>query len=80
MPELFREGGLRYFFYANEGSPREPVHVHVRRGREEAKFWLRPLVSLSYNDGLSARELREAGQVVLRERERIERAWNDFFA
>lgn len=80
MPTLFREGGLRYFFYSNEGSPREAAHVHVRRGREEAKFWLRPLVALSYNDGLSPRELREAGQVILRERERIERAWDEYFA
>jgi hypothetical protein len=30
--------------------------------------------------GLSARELREAGVIVMRERERIERAWDEFFA
>ena len=23
MPVIFREGGLRYFFFSNEGSPRE---------------------------------------------------------
>jgi hypothetical protein len=24
MPVVFRESGLRYFFYSNEGMPREP--------------------------------------------------------
>jgi len=30
MPEVFRERGFR-FFYANEGTPREPVHIHVEK-------------------------------------------------
>ena len=80
MPEVLRRDGLKYFFYANEGSPREPPHIHVRRGREEAKFWLRPFVSVAYNDGLTQRELREAGLVIVRERDRMERLWNAFFA
>jgi hypothetical protein len=80
MPEVFRRDGWKHFFYANEGSPREPVHIHVRRGRDEAKYWLRPFVHLAYNDGLSQRELRDTMQVVMDERERIERAWDEFFA
>ena len=32
MPVVFREGGLRYFFFSNEGDPREAVHVHVKGG------------------------------------------------
>ncbi|WP_328588202.1 DUF4160 domain-containing protein [Ciceribacter selenitireducens] len=27
---------LYFFFYSNEGDPREPIHVHVRRGGSEA--------------------------------------------
>jgi hypothetical protein len=42
MPTLWVEDGFRFFFYSNEGSPREPVHVHVEEGGTEAKFWLRP--------------------------------------
>lgn len=80
MPEVFRRGGLRFFFYSNEGVPREPVHVHVRRARDEAKFWLRPEVALAYNDGLTQRELREVAEIVLAERDAIERAWHEFFA
>ena len=55
MPVVLRLDGFTFFFYSNEGNPREPAHIHVRRGRDEAKFWLTPAVSMSYNDGLDAK-------------------------
>jgi hypothetical protein len=27
MPVVFRQGGFKFFFYSNEGDPREPMHV-----------------------------------------------------
>ena len=42
MPTVFRERGFKFFFYSNEGSPREPAHIHVEKDSAEAKFWLRP--------------------------------------
>jgi hypothetical protein len=27
MPVILRIGSFRFFFYSNEGDPREPVHV-----------------------------------------------------
>ena len=47
MPVVIREGGLRYFFYSNEGLPREPRHVHVKRRGKDAKVWLEPDVSIA---------------------------------
>ena len=79
MPVIFRSGGFCFFFYANEGTPREPVHIHVERGEQQAKFWLRPEISIAYNDGFSARTLRELLRLVEAKRERIEKAWSDFF-
>jgi Domain of unknown function (DUF4160) len=79
MPTIFRSGSFRFFFYSNEGSPREPAHVHVERRNIEAKFWLRPEVHLAYNDGFSARSLREVLRLVEANRERIEKAWDEFF-
>jgi len=79
VPVIFRSGGFRFFFYANEGTPREPVHIHVERGEQQAKFWLRPEISIAYNDGFSARTLRELLSLVEAKRERIEKAWSDFF-
>jgi hypothetical protein len=64
MPTVFFERGYRFFFYSNEGSPREPVHIHVEKDDSEAKFWLRPEVHLAYNDGYTARILRELAGIV----------------
>jgi hypothetical protein len=77
MPTVLRSGGFRLFFYSNEGSPREPTHVHVEPASGEAKLWLRPEVSVAYNDGLNARDLATAMR--LANRETIETAWRDFF-
>lgn len=58
MPVVLRRDGFKLFFYSNEGEPREPPHVHIRSGGEEAKFWLVPNVELARNDGFDARTLR----------------------
>lgn len=79
MPTVFKFGGFRFFFYSNEGNPREPVHIHVERGEMEAKFWLQPSVRLVYNDGFNAKALRELTVIIEERRNDIERAWNDFF-
>jgi hypothetical protein len=55
MPVIFRSKGFRFFFYSNEGSPIEPVHVHVRGGQGEAKFWQHPMVYLDNSSGFDAR-------------------------
>jgi hypothetical protein len=80
MPTVFRERGFRFFFYSNEGSPREPVHIHVEKDEMEAKFWLNPETRVAYNDGYDARTLRELLVIVEANRDRIERAWDEFFS
>jgi len=47
MPVALRVDRLRFLFYSNEGTPREPPHIHVLQDRDEAKFWLTPEVSLA---------------------------------
>ncbi len=79
MPVIFRYKGFRFFFYSNEGNPREPVHVHVRSGEGEAKFWLRPTVQLDDSNGFDARTLRELLEVVEQNAALIERVWNEHF-
>jgi Domain of unknown function (DUF4160) len=37
MPVVFRQGGLRYYFFSNEGQPPEPIHVHVKVAGRDAK-------------------------------------------
>jgi len=80
MPVVFRERGFRFFFYSNEGAPHEPVHIHVEKDNMEAKFWLKPEVKLAYNDGYDSRTLRELLGIVEINKNRIERAWDEFFS
>ena len=80
MPKLFDWNGYRFHFFSNEGNPREPVHIHVTRGRDTAKFWLRPEVSVAYNRGFPSRVLSDLFDVIEGRREEIESAWHDFFA
>ena len=80
MPTVFRHLGYRFFFYSNEGDPREPVHIHVMGGGGEAKIRLFPEPAVCSSHGYDARALRELLLVVEKRSEIIERAWNEFFS
>jgi len=79
MPVVLRHKGYRFFFWANEGDPREPLHIHVRKGGAVAKFWVLPEVRVADSYDMSPTELREVLQVVRDNKELIERRWNEFF-
>jgi hypothetical protein len=79
MPVVFRYKGFRFFFYSNEGNPREPLHVHVRASGCEAKLWLEPQVRVATSYGFDAGTLRELVEVAQAQRELIERIWHDYF-
>jgi hypothetical protein len=79
MPTIFRYKGIRFFFYSDEGDPREPMHVHARGNGNDAKFWLRPDVRIAFSDGFSRQEQLDLIRVVQTHREEIERAWNEHF-
>ena len=78
MPVVLSYKGFRFFFYSNEGSPREPVHVHVRSAGCEAKIWLEPQVTIATSFGFDAATLRELVDVAQSHRDLIERAWNEY--
>jgi len=71
MPVVFR--------YKGEGDPLEPLHIHVRKGENVAKFWLSPDISLAESYGMNSTEHRELMQVANENRELIERYWNEYF-
>jgi Domain of unknown function (DUF4160) len=80
MPVIFRHEGYRYFFYSYEGEPREPPHIHVRKGDSEAKFWLTPVVRNAWSKRMDPRTLKMLETVVIAHREEFEEQWNVFFA
>jgi hypothetical protein len=79
LPVVFRYGGLRYFFFSNEGLPREPRHVHVKGGGKDAKIWLEPVVAIAESYGFNSAELARIVRVVSERRDPILRAWNEHF-
>jgi len=79
MPEVFRQDGYRFHFYSNEGSPREAIHIHVRRKGPDAKVWLEPQIALAESNGFNSRELSDIMRIVNENRSEIERAWHEHF-
>ena len=41
MPLIFREKGYEFSFVMFDLG--EPMHVHVRQGRKQAKYWIEPI-------------------------------------
>ncbi len=80
MPVVFREDGLRYFFFSNEGTPLEPPHIHVKGGGRDAKIWLEPQISIAESYGFNSRELARILQTIVDRKAVILRAWHDYFA
>lgn len=79
MPVVFRYNGVRYFFFSNEGSPREPIHIHAQLGDAEPKVWLRPDVVVGESRGFDRRALAEMVRIVRENRELIEGRWHEYF-
>ena len=79
MPVVFRDSGLRYYFFSNEGLPREPRHVHVKGGGKDAKIWLEPEVTLAESYGFNSVQLARILRLVSERRTLILKAWDDHF-
>ncbi|MDP8238566.1 MAG: DUF4160 domain-containing protein [Candidatus Hatepunaea meridiana] len=80
MPVIFRYKGLRFFFYSNEGDPREPLHIHIRKGEAVAKFWLAPVPIVAESYALTSSELKELLKVAVKNKEIIRRYWDEHFS
>ncbi len=80
MPTIFFYHGYRFFFYSNEGSPREPIHIHVRRESAVAKYAIEPTIKLINSYGFTSKELNKIKTIVQNRRDEIVSAWNEFFS
>ncbi len=76
MPTVLLWRGYRFYFYSNEGF--EPPHIHVDKGGNSVKFWLRP-VAIARNYGFSSRELGVIEGKVADEQDAFIEAWNGYF-
>ena len=76
MPTALRVGPYRFFFYAGDGT--EPIHMHVERDDDEAKFWLEP-VRIERSKGFSRKELREIERIIVDQHALLVEKWNEYF-
>lgn len=76
MPTILRVDGYRLFFYSSDRS--EPLHIHVEKDDNTAKFWLFP-IRLQASHGFSRREINKILKIIEENHEFIERSWNEYF-
>jgi hypothetical protein len=77
MPTVLRVGPYNFVFYGSDAG--EPPHVHVKRDRQEAKFWIDPLIELENNHGFAPHELTIVRKLVEEHREFLLEKWHEFF-
>jgi hypothetical protein len=77
MPVVMRIGPYRFLFFAADQN--EPAHVHVKRDRSEAKFWIEPVVRLENQRGFAEHELNRITRLVNDHREFLLERWNEYF-
>ncbi len=76
MPTVLRWRGWIFLFYSADGD--EPPHVHVRKSRQEAKFWLSD-GSVAATRRVSGRELRVLQALVRQHRDGFLERWHEHF-
>lgn len=76
MPTVLQAGPYSFIFFSSDRG--EPAHIHVKRDRQLAKFWLSP-VSLAKNRGFKDHELTDISQLVGKYEQILLEAWHDYF-
>ena len=76
MPTVHRDGPYEFVFFSSDKG--EPPHIHVKRERFIAKFWLDP-ISRAKNRGFKEHELNRIERLVAKHQDRLVEAWHDYF-
>lgn len=77
MPTVLVTHGLTFKFYSNEGH--EPPHVHVLKGKAEAKWWLEPELEEEFSTGFKVQELRLIRKLLNTHYDELLEAWKAHF-
>lgn len=77
MPTVLKIGPYLFRFYSLDKG--EPPHIHVKRDRSEAKFWLELPVRLEWQRGYAAHELNDLRRLVEENREYLLEQWHGHF-
>ena len=77
MPTVLQDGPYSFIFFSSDQS--EPLHIHVKRGRQIAKFWLDP-ISFARNRGFKEHELNRIERLVVKHQQTLIEAWYEHFS
>ena len=76
MPTVLKAGPYSFIFFSSDRG--EPAHIHVKRDRQLAKYWLDPIV-LDKNRGFKEHELGQIAKLVAEHQSLLLEAWHDYF-
>lgn len=76
MPTILQDGPYSFIFFSSDRG--EPPHIHVKRDRQLAKFWLAP-IDVADNRGFRDHELNTIERLVEKHQPRLMEAWHDYF-
>jgi len=85
MPQVFRVGAYVVYFWANEGKPLEPIHVHIEKGTPSAnstKIWITKSgksLLCNNNSQIPSKTLRNIMDIIEARNQYIVEKWYDFF-
>lgn len=75
-PTVLQSGPYRFFFFSSERN--EPAHIHVKRDRRLARFWLVP-VRAANNYGFNPTALNRTAAIVQENEAVLLKAWHEYF-
>jgi hypothetical protein len=76
MPTVLTIGPYRFVFFSSDRG--EPLHIHVKRDRHIAKFWLAP-PELAKNYGFADHEISRIERLVEEHQNLLIEAWHEYF-
>lgn len=85
MPQVFKIGSYWVYFWANEGRPMEPIHVHVSQGAPQengTKIWITKAgkcYPANNNSNIPPRTLRNIIKIIEARSGEIIMKWENFF-
>lgn len=85
MPQVFRIGPYWIYFWANEGRPGEPVHVHASEGKPSenaTKIWITAsgkCLLAHNNSNIPSKALRNIMRIIEARSNEVIQKWITFF-
>lgn len=81
-PRVFKEGEFVFRFHSYDVLHQNRASIHVGKGSQndsgDAKIWLEPQIEIARGGRtLSRNELNEAIEIIERNLDRLQEAWND---